>query len=59
MRYLALGLALSSLSLHGALRPIEVGETVPNLCYQNSEEKTVCLEDFKNTVRVLVFNAGY
>lgn len=37
----------------------EIGESIPNLCWQNVDEQTVCLDDFKDTVRVLDFNAGW
>jgi peroxiredoxin len=37
----------------------EVGDTVQNMCWTNDENKQVCLDDYKNTVRVLVYNAGW
>ena len=38
---------------------IEIGEKVPNLCYQDAAQRSVCLDDAKTTVRVLIYNAGY
>ncbi len=55
---LAVGLLLFSLTLR-AESVVEVGERAPNLCWKNVNQKTICVDDFKNTTRVLVFNAGY
>lgn len=53
---LTVGFLLLSLSLYGA---IEVGEKAPNLCWKDAGTQKVCLDDFGNTVRVLVYNAGF
>jgi len=38
---------------------IEVGQSVPNFCWPDAEDRTICLDDYKNTVRVLVYNTGW
>lgn len=38
---------------------IEVGESIPNLCWRDNQEKTVCLDDFKENVRILVYTTGW
>lgn len=43
----------------GDSRVINIGESVPNLCFNNENDEKVCLDDFKDTLRVLIFNAGY
>jgi hypothetical protein len=53
---LAVGLLLASFNLYGV---VEVGERAPNLCWKDVSQKTVCVDDFKNTTRVLVYNAGF
>lgn len=35
------------------------GDTVPNLCWKNHEDATVCLDDTKGEVHVLLYNAGW
>lgn len=36
-----------------------VGDTVSNRCWQNEQGQTVCLGDFSDHVRVLLYNAGW
>ena len=36
-----------------------VGDSVSNLCWKNHEDKTVCLDDNKGEVHVLLYNAGW
>jgi thiol-disulfide isomerase/thioredoxin len=45
-------------SVH-ALAVIEVGQNVPDQCWNTSEGTQFCLSSASNTVRVLLFNAGW
>lgn len=56
VRFIAL--AVFSLSTVG-LAVIEKGQVVSNRCWKTVEEKQVCLEDFKGSVKVLIHNAGW
>ena len=38
---------------------VEIGEQAPNLCYTDIDQQEFCLDDFKGTVAVLVYNAGW
>ena len=38
---------------------IEVGDLVPNLCYKNQHEQTLCLKDTEGQIRVLVHGSGW
>ena len=38
---------------------LEVGQSVSNLCWQDLNEKQVCLDDARGTIRVLVYNTGW
>lgn len=51
--------AVVSLLAAQAFGAYQMGETLPNLCWQNVDQQTVCLDDFKDTVRVIDFNAGW
>ena len=37
----------------------EVGDTVGEMCWKDVTERTVCLSDAANNIRVLLYNAGY
>jgi len=50
-------LFVTSVCSYGA--KLKVGDTVPNYCWKDIETKTVCLDDFKNTVRVMLYNSTY
>jgi len=50
-----LALAVSS-KLFGV---IELGQTVPNLCWTDVNETTLCLDDKLQTVRVLIYGTGW
>lgn len=50
------GLAVTSLSAQAL---IEIGDPVPNKCWKDATDQQVCLDDYKDNVRVLVFSAGY
>ena len=55
-RYLAIALLVLSVQ---AFAVYEVGDTVTNLCWKDAEDKSVCLDDYKDNVRVLLYNAGW
>lgn len=38
---------------------LEKGDSVPNKCYTTVDSKRFCLEDAKDTIRVLIHNAGW
>lgn len=38
---------------------VEVGEPVPNMCWQDFQEKKVCLSDFKGEAVLLAYGAGF
>lgn len=38
---------------------LEVGDTVPNLCWKDMSGANVCVEDYKDSVRVLNYGAGW
>lgn len=42
-----------------ALAALEKGDVVPNKCYTTVDAKQFCLDDAKDTVRVLIHNAGW
>lgn len=42
-----------------ALGAINIGDTVTNYCWKDLESRTICLDDYKGNVRVLLFNAGW
>ncbi|MBI4404154.1 MAG: TlpA family protein disulfide reductase [Deltaproteobacteria bacterium] len=37
----------------------QVGDTIPNFCWNTVNETKFCVDDAKETVRVLVYNAGW
>lgn len=51
-------LAVTLITLH-AQALIQVGENVPNKCWKTVEETEFCLDDAKDTVRVLLYNTGW
>ncbi len=38
---------------------IQVGEKVPNLCWKDDNNRKVCLNETHNTVRILLYSAGW
>jgi len=42
-----------------AVAVVQKGEIVPNKCWQTVDEKQFCLDDAKDTVRVLIHSAGW
>lgn len=42
-----------------AFAAIEKGQPVADKCWTNSDAKTVCINDFKTNVRVLIHSAGW
>lgn len=36
-----------------------VGEKAPNLCWNDQQEQKLCLEDYQDQVRVLLYNGGF
>jgi len=54
MRYVLFALAFSLPAMGTG-----VGEIVKNYCWQDQNEKTICMDDHKNEVRVLIFSAGW
>jgi len=47
------GMADSSFGL------IELGQSVPNLCWHNAEDRAFCIDDYKTKVRVLLYSTGW
>lgn len=45
-----------SLNLFAVLKE---GDKVSNFCWDDINEKKVCLDDYKNMVKVLIYNAGW
>lgn len=37
----------------------KIGDTVSNLCWKDHEDKTVCLDDTKGDIHVILYNAGW
>lgn len=37
----------------------QIGDTVSNLCWKNDVAEQICLADYPNRVRVLVYNTGW
>lgn len=48
---------LLSLNIFGAV--LEVGDTVPEMCWKDAQDQDVCLSQYPEKVRVLLYNTGW
>lgn len=52
-------LAIALVVVSTAFAEIKVGEKVPNLCWRDTQEKMVCIDDDRGAIRVLIYGAGW
>jgi peroxiredoxin len=51
--------ALSFLALPASGAVYQVGDTVTNMCWTDANAAKVCIDDYANNVKVLIYNAGW
>jgi peroxiredoxin len=56
MNRMRLALVVLALCVRAFGSQIQVGEPVPNFCWKDIDSRTICLDDFKGSVKVLLYN---